>query len=107
MLAQSQGFFPDYGTATTTGVAPPAAPADASSDWTTSLAQIVGYYTQWDMANKLYDLNLARVQQGLQPITAEQVTPGVTVGVSSDVKNLVMLGLAVAGGLFLFSMLRR
>ena len=107
LLSQTTGFFPDYETPTTTAVGPTDVTAQTSPDWTTQIGQIVGYVTQWDMARQLYQLNLERAQQGLEPIQSADVTPGVNIGVSSDVKNLVMLGIAVAGGLFLFSALRR
>jgi len=100
--------FGAYDTATSVATAPPSGAVSAeSSDWTTMLPQLVGAVTQWDMARKLYDLNLERVQQGLEPIQAQSVTPGVTVGVADDVKNMIMIGGAVVAGLFLFSMMRK
>lgn len=107
-LGQSEGFYDDYGTVTTTAAAPaPGVLPSESGDWMSNIGQIVGAYTQWDMARKLYDLNLARVQQGLEPIQAASVTPGVTVGISADVKNLVMIGIAVVAGLFIFNAIRK
>jgi len=100
--------FGAYGTPTTTAEGPlPGEVGAESSDWTTMLPQLVGAVTQWDMARKLYDLNLLRVQQGLEPIQAQSVTPGVTVGVSSQTQNLVLIGLAVVAGLFIFSRLSK
>jgi hypothetical protein len=93
-----------YDTPTSVAVSPDQVPADAqtSSDWTTALPQIVGAVTQWDMARQLNELNLQRVQQGLPPITAQEVTPGVNVGLSSQTQTLVLIGLAVIVGLVVF-----
>ena len=110
MLGQSTDFWGEYAayeTPTTIAQGPTEGPADASPDWTTALSQAVGYLTQWDMSRKLYDLNLERVQQGLEPIQAQAVTPGVTVGVSSDTQRLVLWVAAGIGALFLVRMLMK
>lgn len=82
-------------------------------DWGKVVGQVTGAAkdiftakTAGDAAKKIYDLNIARAAKGLPPIKASDVAPQVNVGVSPDVKNLLMVAGGIAAGAWVISQLR-
>ena len=68
-------------------------------------------FTQVTLAQKIAKINLERVRQGLPPLDASQTAaiaprPGVAVGLSPDVKNIIVIGGLGIGALILFGMMR-
>lgn len=57
-----------------------------------ALKEIAPAYAQYQMARDLYSLNMERAKQGLPPIDASAVSPQINVGLSPDVKTLLILG---------------
>ena len=67
-------------------------------------------YTQVSLASKIAKINLERARQGLPPLDTGQVQamaprPGVAVGLSPDVKRIIIFGGVGIGALILFGMM--
>jgi hypothetical protein len=78
-------------------------------NWNNLLSDAVDLYTaktQADLTKDLYALNVQRAQQGLQPISASQVSPQMNVGMARDTQNTLMVvalgGAAILGGAYMF-----
>ncbi len=76
------------------------APAGSGFNWNNLLTSVKDIYLakeQADLQRDLYEINVARAQQGLQPISASQVAPQVNVGVAPDTQRTMMVvGLGAA-----------
>jgi hypothetical protein len=95
-----------YGTAT--GVSEPyAAPGGTSGDWLTSLTEIAQAAAQYDLQRKVLDINLQRVQAGLQPLDASRLAPGVNVGMTAQTQQFATLALLGGGALLLYALTKR
>lgn len=66
-----------------------------------NLDKILASVLTYKQSEKILDINLERAKQGLPPIDAGSVAPTVNIGVSNSVTNLLLIGLAVAGFLYL------
>lgn len=72
------------------------------TDWIALITQGVSSVMQLTTQQKLAKVNLARAQQGLPPITLDQVpgaTPTVAVGLDPGTRNVLLIGGVVVAGL--------
>lgn len=80
------------------------APVDTTPSWITGALDLfksgVTVYNQ----QKILDANVARARQGLPPINTASIAPTVNVGVSPEIKNMLIMG---AGALALIFLLKR
>lgn len=60
--------------------------------WTDSLARLLPIIAATEQQRQLLNVQIDRAKQGLPPLNVSQYAAGVQVGVSSDVKNLLILG---------------
>lgn len=88
------------------------APTSTGFDWTGlfgTLGDIYTAKTQADLTKDLYQLNLERARQGLQPIAASSVAPQVNVGVAPDVQRTILMvglgGAVILGGAYAFGVI--
>jgi hypothetical protein len=72
-----------------------------------TLKDLVPVYTSYQLSQDLYQLNLERVRQGLPPVDAQSVSPQVNVGLSSDMRMLLMVGGGALLAVLLFGQMRR
>jgi hypothetical protein len=67
-----------------------------------SVSQLGQAYVQYQMQHDLYELNLARAQQGQPPISPQAVAPGVNVGLTPETQKLLIYGGIALIGVFIF-----
>lgn len=72
----------------------------ANTSWGQQIADFAGKYLLLDQQRKIMDVNLKRAEQGLDPI--DNVGAAVNVGITGDVKNMIMLAI---GGVVLIGAL--
>src|SRR5262245_38283349 len=97
-----------YDTPMTVAIGPTEAPAgDYSPDYASAIPQVISAVAQWDLERKAYELNLVRAQQGLPPIDASQLAPGVNVGLTPQAQQMAQVAMIGAGALVVFYLLTR
>jgi len=72
------------------------AQSDPLSTWGNTMLDLAKGFMQYDTQRELLKVNLARAEQGLDPISGSMVAPQVNVGVSADLQKL---GVVAVGGL--------
>lgn len=76
-----------------------ALPSDTPlTQWGNSLLDLAKGWMQYDMQRDLLQVNLARAERGLPPISSSSIAPQVNVGVSPEMQNLSYIAV---GGLLL------
>lgn len=60
--------------------------------WVDSLARLLPILAATDQQRSLLNVQVERARQGLPPLNMSQYAAGVNVGVSPDVKNLLIVG---------------
>lgn len=75
-------------------------PVTANTSWGQQIADFAKQYLLLDQQRKIMDVNLKRAEQGLDPI--DNVGAAVNVGITGDVKNMIMLAI---GGVVLIGAL--
>jgi hypothetical protein len=93
---------------TATGIGEPyTPPGETSPDWLTSLSQIAQAAAQYQTQQKVLDINLARVQAGLQPLDAATLAPGFNVGMTQQTQKFATFALLGGGALLLYALSKR
>jgi len=93
---------------TATSVGEPYTPTgEASPDWLTSLSQIAQAAGQYQTQQKILEINLARVQAGLQPLDAASLAPGFNVGMTQQTQKFATFALLGGGALLLYALSKR
>lgn len=70
--------------------------------WATAAARLLPILAATEQQRQLLQVQVSRAQQGLPPLNMSQYAAGVQVGMSSDLKNMLMIGGAIALGIMLF-----
>ena len=70
--------------------------------WIDSVARLLPILAATDQQRQLLQVQVDRARQGLPPLNVSQYSAGVQVGMSADLKNMLMIGGAVALGIMLF-----
>lgn len=70
--------------------------------WIDSAARLVTIIAATDQQRQLLQVQVDRAKQGLPPLNISQYAAGVQVGISSDLKNLLIFGGAAALAIMLF-----
>lgn len=77
------------------------------TQWGNSLLDIAKGWMTYDTQRQLLQVNIARAEKGLPPITGDMVAPQVNFGVSSQLQTMGGIALAAVVGIGLLSVLRR
>lgn len=80
------------------GDAASTASPDVITEWGKNVSDLLGKYLVYDQQKKLIDLNIKRAEQGLPPVSSEQLAAGVNIGLADSTQRLAYLAL---GGLVL------
>ena len=72
------------------------------TEWGKAISDIAGKYLIYDQQKKLIELNIKRAEQGLAPISSQELAAGVNIGLSSSAQQLAYIAL---GGLVLVGLL--
>lgn len=110
-LPTSIKLEPSASTSPATTFQPATPPKTGFAAFIENLPQLFMGYTQVSLAKKIANINLERARQGLPPLDTGQVQamaprPGVAVGLSPDVKRIIIIGGVGIGALILFGMMR-
>lgn len=71
------------------------------TDWIDSLARMIGVLAIGDQQRQLLRIQVDRAQKGLPPLNTSQYTAGASVGISSDTKMFLGIGIAAVLGVML------
>lgn len=74
----------------------------AGESWLDSAARLLPILAATDQQRQLLQVQVDRAKQGLPPLNVSQYAAGVQVGMSSDLKNLLIVGGLAALGIMLF-----
>jgi hypothetical protein len=78
--------------------------ADSTPSWLTQLASAATSVTNLVSQQQLNQINIQRAAQGLAPLPQSVIGPTATVGLSSDVQNLLIYGGLAFAGLFMLNL---
>jgi hypothetical protein len=74
----------------------------SGESWIDSVARLLPIIAATDQQRQLLQVQVDRARQGLPPLNVSQYSAGVQVGMSSDLKQLLMIGGAAALAIMLF-----
>lgn len=75
--------------------------------WVDSLARMLPVLATTYQQKQILDIQIERARMGLPPLNASQYGLGVSVGLSNDAKNMLLLGAAAIGVVLLLRARRR
>ena len=76
--------------------------SDVLTEWGKAISDIAGKYLIYDQQKKLIDLNIKRAEQGLPPVSSQELAAGVNIGLAPQAQQLAYIAL---GGLVLVGLL--
>ena len=73
-----------------------------SESWIDAAARLLPILAATEQQRQLLAVQVQRAQQGLPPLNMSQYAAGVQVGMSSDLKNILVIGGSIALAILLF-----
>lgn len=67
--------------------------SDVVTEWGKNISDILGKYLVYDQQKKLIDLNIKRAEQGLAPISSQDLAAGVNIGLADSTQRLAYVAL--------------